>query len=113
MPDLFELRVVSARKALGGSRYGARVALRDGKHVIKDGPFAETKERIAGFWIIQVASKEEAIGWARRIPFQAGTVEIRQVFDVSDFPSDILPPDEAAREQQWRDDQAKKAAAKP
>lgn len=50
-----------------------------------DGPFAETKELIAGFWLIQARSREEAIEWATRVPFQEGEVEIRQVFELEDF----------------------------
>ena len=64
----------------------------DGKRKIIDGPFAETKELIAGYWLIQVKSREEAIEWAKRIPFVAESsdkepeVEVRQVFDIEDFP---------------------------
>ena len=68
-------------------------------------PFPEPKELVSGFWIIQVGSKEEAIDWASRVPFEDGVIEIRQVFEASDFPADILPPEEAAREQAWRDEQ--------
>jgi hypothetical protein len=50
-----------------------------------DGPFTETKELIAGFWLIQVASKDEAIAWARRVPFDDGEIEIRQVLELEDF----------------------------
>ena len=50
-----------------------------------DGPFSEAKELIAGFWMIQVKSREEALEWARRIPFQEGEIEIRQVFETEDF----------------------------
>jgi hypothetical protein len=52
-----------------------------------DGPFAETKELIAGFWLIQARSKEEAIEWAKRVPFEEGEIEIRQVFELEDFGS--------------------------
>jgi hypothetical protein len=50
-----------------------------------DGPFTETKELIAGFWLIQAKSKDEAIEWAKRVPFQEGEVEVRQVFELEDF----------------------------
>jgi len=56
-----------------------------------------------------VSSKEEAIQWASRIPFTDGVVELRQVFEASDFPADTLPPEEAAREQAWRDEQQRRA----
>jgi hypothetical protein len=76
-----------------------------------DGPFAESKELIAGFWLWQVKSMEEAVEWLKRAPFDGGTeVEIRQVFEASDFPSDIFPAEEAAREQALRDGLQKKAA---
>jgi len=72
---------------------GARITFRGGKAQVTDGPFAETKEIIAGFWILDVKSKKEAIDWISRAPFNAmlpeggeQVVEIRQFFDVSDFP---------------------------
>jgi hypothetical protein len=65
---------------------------------------------LAGYWVIDVKSRDEAIEWARRIPFSEGEeVEIRQLFEVTDFPADILPPEEAAREQAFRDKQTKAA----
>jgi hypothetical protein len=85
-----------AAEGLHPSSKGARVRFRRDKHTVIDGPFAETKELIAGFWLLQVKSKEEAIEWVKRIPgpFEGmpdeGEVEIRQVFDISDFPPDLL-----------------------
>jgi hypothetical protein len=72
------------------SSKGARVRFPGGKPKVTDGPFAETKELIAGFWLIQVKSKEEAIAWASRCPpptygEQEGEIEIRQLFEESDF----------------------------
>jgi hypothetical protein len=64
-----------------------------------DGPFAETKELIAGFWLWQVRSKEEAIEWLKRAPFQEGEVEIRQVFEAEDFGPEFTPE---LREQEER-----------
>jgi hypothetical protein len=76
------------------SSKGARVGFKDGKVVVFDGPFAETKELIAGYWIINVKSKAEAIEWAKKIPFKqlpnAGRepeVELRQFFEIEDFPN--------------------------
>jgi hypothetical protein len=73
---------------------GARVGLKNGKVAVTDGPFAETKELIAGYWIINVKSKAEAIEWAKKIPFQTlpnsgrdAEVEIRQFFEIEDFPN--------------------------
>jgi hypothetical protein len=79
---------------------------------VAEGPF-NVNEGVSGFWIIQAASKDEAIDWAKRVPFEDGVIEIRQVFEASDFPADILPPEEAAREQAWRDEQQPKTGARP
>jgi hypothetical protein len=81
------------------------------QRTVIDGPFAETKELIGGFWLWQVKSIEEAVEWLKRAPFDGGTeVEIRQVYEVSDFPADVLPPEDAAREQALRNELQKKAA---
>jgi hypothetical protein len=66
---------------------GARVRFSDGKPSVTDGPFAEAKELIGGYWLIQVKSREEAIEWAKRVPFVDGELELRQVVDLSDFPA--------------------------
>ena len=69
---------------------GARVSFAGGKAVVTDGPFAESKEVIGGYWMIEVASREEAIAWAKRCPASNNeTIEIRQVQEMSDFPPDI------------------------
>jgi YCII-related domain len=87
----------------------ARVTFSRDERTITDGPFAETKELIAGYWLIDVKSKEEGIEWARRIPFQEGEVELRQVFETSDFPFEILCPQAAAREEELREELQRKA----
>jgi hypothetical protein len=69
---------------------GARVSFADGKPVVTDGPFAEAKEVIGGYWMIDVASRDEAIAWAQKCPAGRNeVVEIRQVMEMSDFPADI------------------------
>jgi hypothetical protein len=69
---------------------GARVAYTDGKATVTDGPFAEAKEVIGGYWIIQVRSREEAIEWAKRAPMSNHEIiEVRQVFETVDFPADV------------------------
>ncbi len=69
---------------------GARVSYTDGKATVTDGPFAETKEAIGGYWIIQVRSREEAIEWARRAPMANNEiVEVRQIYEMGDFPPDV------------------------
>jgi hypothetical protein len=87
--ELVKAGVLLAADGLQASSKGARVRFSGDKRTVIDGPFTETKELIAGFWMIQVKSKEEAIEWARRIPHPAGSedseIEIRQVFDAADF----------------------------
>lgn len=69
---------------------GVRVTYKGGKPRVTDGPFAEAKEVLGGYWMIQVKSREEAIEWARRIPGSENeTVEVRQVFEMSDFDADV------------------------
>ena len=58
-----------------------------GKPAVTNGPFSEAKELIAGYWLIEVKSREEAIEWAKRVPFTEGEVEVRQVFELTDFPA--------------------------
>ncbi|MBT2384561.1 YciI family protein [Streptomyces sp. ISL-11] len=107
--QLVKAGALLAADGLQTSAKGARVTFSAGRPVVTDGPFAETKELIAGYWVIQVKDRDEALEWARRIPFQDGEVEIRQVFEPSDFPADILPPEDAAREEALREELRKKA----
>ena len=74
-----------AGEGLQASSKGARITFKGGKPTVVDGPFAETKELVAGFWLIQAKSKEEAVEWARRAPFVDGQIEVRQVFELEDF----------------------------
>jgi hypothetical protein len=76
---------------LQASSKGARIRFDGSQRTVIDGPFAETKELISGYWIIQVKSREEAIEWAKRTPFQEGELELRQFFEMEDFaPSDAI-----------------------
>ncbi|NOK22058.1 YciI family protein [Corallococcus carmarthensis] len=87
--ELVKAGILLAGEGLHPSSKGARVTFSSKGATVTDGPFSETKELVAGFWIIEVKSREEAIAWARRIPFQDGAVEIRQVASAEDFaPSD-------------------------
>jgi len=86
---------------------GARIANRGGKLQVTDGPFAETKEIIAGYWILDVASKAEAIEWCKRVPFDClphdgrdAELELRQVYDVADFPN--APQSVVEREERFK-----------
>jgi hypothetical protein len=107
--ELAKAGVMLAGEGLHPSSKGARVKFSGSKRTVKDGPFAETKELVAGFWLIQAKSKEEAIEWVKRAPFDGGTeVEIRQVFEQEDFGAEFTPE---LREQEKRiADQAKKNA---
>ncbi len=92
--ELVKAGVMLAGEGLQPSSKGARVKFAGGKRTVVDGPFAETKELIAGFWLWQVKSMDEAIEWVRRIPNPTGDegeVEIRQVFEADDFGSELSP----------------------
>jgi hypothetical protein len=84
--ELIKAGVVLAMDGLHPSRKGVRVKFSGGSHTVVDGPFAEAKELIAGFWIWKVRNIEEAVEWLKRSPFEAGAeVEIRQIFEMEDF----------------------------
>jgi hypothetical protein len=86
--ELVKAGILLSAEGLQASAKGSRVRFTGDKRTVIDGPFTETKELIAGFWLIQVKSKQEALEWARRIPFTDGEeVEIRQVFELEDFGS--------------------------
>jgi hypothetical protein len=84
--ELVKAGVLLAAEGLHPSAKGARMKFSGSQRTVTDGPFTETKELVAGFWLWQVKSKEEAIEWLKRAPFDGGTeVEIRQVFEPEDF----------------------------
>ena len=104
--ELLDAGVMVDGAGLQPSSKGARVAFKDGKAVVTDGPFAETKELIAGYWIINVKSKAEAIEWAKKIPFKQlpnsgrePEVELRQFFELEDFPN--APPEVVEQEKNF------------
>ena len=98
--ELVKAGVMLVGEGLHPSSKGARVRFEGTKRTVIDGPFAETKELIAGVWLWQVKSKEEAIEWLKRAPFDGGTeVEIRQVFEADDFGEAFTPE---LREQEER-----------
>jgi hypothetical protein len=101
--ELVKAGVMLAGEGLHASSKGARVKFSKGKRTVVDGPFAESKELIGGFWLWQVKSKDEAIEWLKRAPFEDDEVEIRQVFEAADFaasdPSgELLKKEEELRE---------------
>jgi hypothetical protein len=97
--ELVKAGVMQAADGLHPSSKGARVKFSGGTTTVIDGPFAETKELVGGYWIWQVKSKAEAIEWLKRAPFEDTEVEIRQVFEAEDFGDEFTP---ALREQEER-----------
>jgi hypothetical protein len=89
--QLVKAGVMLAGEGLHASSKGARVRFEGSRRTVLDGPFAESKELIAGFWLWQVKSRDEAIEWLKRAPFQEGEVEIRQVFEAEDFGPAFTP----------------------
>jgi hypothetical protein len=89
--ELAKAGVMLAGEGLHASSKGARIRFSKGKRTVIDGPFTEAKELIAGFWLWQVKSKEEAIEWLKRAPFDETEVEIRQVFEAEDFGAEFTP----------------------
>ncbi len=100
--ELVKAGVMVAAEGLQPSSKGARVKFSGDKRTVIDGPFAETKELIAGFWLWKVNSKEEAIEWLKRAPFGGGVeIELRQVFEVCDF-GDVATPEIRERDERLR-----------
>src|SRR5438093_176550 len=98
--ELTKAGVMLAGEGLHPTSKGKRVRFSGSNRTVIDGPFAETKELIAGFWLWQVKSMEEAVEWLKRAPFDGGTeVEIRQVFEAEDFGAEFTPE---LREQEER-----------
>lgn len=101
--ELMSAGVLLAGDGLQSSAMGARVYIQGDKRRVVDGPFPETKELIAGFWIIDVKSKAEAIEWALKVPApheseEETNIELRQFFEVEDFPPEVLTPEQAEKE---------------
>jgi hypothetical protein len=106
--ELVKAGVMLAGEGLQASSKGARVRFEGpSKRTVIDGPFTETKELIAGFWLWQVKSREEALEWLKRAPFQEGEVELRQVFETEDF-GDSMTPEMRAQEERLRAQVAEK-----
>ena len=100
--ELVNAGVMVAGEGLHPSSKGVRVKFSGDSRVVTDGPFAETKELLAGFWIFQVGSLQEAIDWIKRAPFDGGTeIEIRQIFEMEDF-GEAMTPELQAQEQRLR-----------
>lgn len=114
--EMLNAGVLLSGEGLQASSKGVRVRFtKGGAREVVDGPFSETKELVAGFWLIQTKTRDEAIEWVKRCPCEPGeegTVEIRQVFEADDFPSDVLTPQERAREDKMRAELEARAAKK-
>jgi hypothetical protein len=109
--ELIKAGLVLAMDGLQPSSKGKRIRFSGRERTVIDGPFTESKELIAGFWLWQVKSMEEAVEWVKRGPFDSGEeVEIRQLYEMSDIPADVITPEHAARMQAVREDLQKKAA---
>jgi len=104
--ELMNAGLLLAGDGLHSSAKGKRVKFDGEKRLVTDGPFAETKELIAGFWLWKVKSMDEAVEWLKKAPFGGGVeVEIRQVHEIEDFPSSQATD----REREWRKEATQKA----
>src|SRR5215831_772704 len=113
--ELIKAGMMLGGEGLAASSQGARVRLVAKKSSVVDGPFSETKELVGGFWLLQAKSKAEIIEWIKRVPFHEGQVEIRTLYELSDFPVD---PSEAKdgwreKEQEARDAESQAMKAPP
>ena len=114
--ELVKAGIMLDGDGLHPSSKGARVKFSGGKRIVTDGPFAETKELIAGYWIWRVKSMDEAIEWVKRVPFDAGNssseaeIEIRQIFESDEFGEEFTP-ELRAQEERLRAEIGKKAGA--
>jgi hypothetical protein len=102
--QLMSAGVLVAAEGLQASSKGAKVRFENGKFTVTDGPFAEAKELVAGFWIVDVRSKDEVIEWVKRIPFEEGEeIEVRKVFEASDWEEAGGDPAVFEQEKVWRE----------
>jgi hypothetical protein len=109
--DLVQAGIMLAAEGLHPSSKGKRIRFDGAKKTVIDGPFSETKELIAGFWLWQVRSLDEAIQWLKRAPFDGGTeVEIRPVFEAEDFGAELTPELRAQEERLRKEVEKRKAS---
>ncbi|MEO5808117.1 YciI family protein [Devosia sp.] len=102
--QLIEAGILLAADGLHPSKNGARIQNKAGQIIVTDGPFAETKELISGFWMIQVPSYADALEWAKRVPMYNGQeIELRKAFEATDFAVDTVTEEHLEKEQAWRD----------
>jgi len=103
--ELVNAGIMLAGEGLHPSMKGTRIAFAGGKPKVTDGPFPETKELVAGYWILQAKSMDEVVDWMKRAPFQDGELEIRQIFEAEDF---AYAPEIVQQEKQMREQIAKR-----
>jgi hypothetical protein len=109
--ELVKAGVMLAGEGLTASSQGARVRFdKDGKTTVVDGPFAETKELVAGFWILQVSSRVEVLEWVRKAPFRGAELEVRRVAEAEDF-GEAFTPELREQEEQLRAQSAQQSGA--
>ena len=106
--EMLKAGVMLSGEGLLPSSKSARIAFDGMNRTVTDGPFAETKELVAGFWIMKTNSLEEAIEWGKRVPFQEGEVEIRQIAETEDFEG-IMNPEDIQREHSMREELERRA----
>ena len=106
--ELVKAGVMLAGEGLHPSSKGVRVDFSGDKPTVTDGPFAEAKELVAGYWVWQVKSMDEAVEWIKRAPFREGEIELRQIFEADDF-GDELTPEMREHEEELRARAAKNA----
>jgi len=110
--ELAKAGIMLAAEGLHPSSKGVRVKFSGASRTVIDGPFTETKELIAGFWLWQVRSKEEAVEWLKRAPFGGGTeIELRQVFELEEF-GENFTPELREQEQRIRDESTARTGAR-
>ena len=112
MQEVAEAGVLLGTDGLHPTSKGKRVTLANGKFTVTDGPFTESKELIASYALFEVKTMDEAVYWTTRFleVLGEGQCELRPIFEASDFPPELFPAEDAANEQAWRDELAKKAA---
>jgi len=104
--ELVKAGIMQDGDGLQPSAKGARIRFSGKERTVVDGPFSETKELVAGYWIWKVKSKDEALAWAKRIPFDEGEVELRPFFEAEDFGAEFTP-ELRAQEERLREQAAK------
>ncbi len=107
--ELVKAGVMLAGEGLHPTSKGKRVRFSGSKRTVIDGPFTETKELVAGFWIWQLRSMDEAVEWIKRSPFQEGEVELRPVFEAEDFGAEFTPELRAQEKRLWAQAELNKA----